>query len=118
MPRDGGAASESPSARRLRPRTALAIHCGAVLVLLIGVGRYYDSRDPLWAISYEESHVRAMVAEAGLDLVETVHGAWCGTPSSMGQDVVVVSRPLRKQSPSPSRLARRGIRRLRTLRRS
>ena len=85
------------------------------------VTRYYDSRDPLWAISYEESHVRAMVAEAGLDLVETVHGAWCGTPSSMGQDVVVVSRPRRKQSPSPSparRMARRGIRRLRTLRRS
>jgi len=45
MPRDGGAASESPSARRSSPRTALAVHCGAVLVLLISVGRYYDSRD-------------------------------------------------------------------------
>ena len=39
------------------------------------VTRYYDSRDPLWAISYEESHVLAMVAEAGLELVEIVHGA-------------------------------------------
>lgn len=45
MPRDGAAASDPPSARRLSPRTALAVHCGAVLVLLFSVVRFYDSHD-------------------------------------------------------------------------
>lgn len=88
------------------------------------VTRYYDPRDPLWAICYEESHVLAMIAGAGLEVVETVHGAWCGTAASTGQDIVVVRRPSRKKTPQRSRrrlvprLARGVIRRLRTLRRS
>ena len=66
MPRDGGAASESPSARRLRPRTALAIHCGAVLVLLIGVGRYYDSRDGFTSlIGFGEKQAASIVPALG-----------------------------------------------------
>ncbi len=62
MPRDGGAVSGSPSARRLSPRTALVIHCGAVLVLLISVGRYYDSRDGFTAlIGFGEKQAASIV---------------------------------------------------------
>lgn len=83
------------------------------------VTRFYDSRDPLWAICYDERHVLTMVAAAGLEVVETVHGAWCGTQSTTGQDLLVLTRAHRESSPPHPvhRWARRVVRRLPSLRR-
>jgi SAM-dependent methyltransferase len=57
---------------------------------------YNDLSDPLRAIAFDEAFVRSLVADAGLEVAEIVHGSWTGEPGDDGcifQDVVVLRRP-------------------------
>jgi SAM-dependent methyltransferase len=53
-----------------------------------------DSYMPERAIAYDETDVRSMVANAGLNIVEPIHhGLWSGRGAGLnGQDIVVVQR--------------------------
>jgi SAM-dependent methyltransferase len=55
--------------------------------------RYFNADDPLHAIAYEESFVRRMAAEAGLEVVSVDRGTWTGEAGLTYQDLVVLRRP-------------------------
>lgn len=70
------------------------------------VTRYHEPRDPLWAICYDADHARSMVEDAGLEVLTTAYGAWCGTAAATGQDVLVVGKPHARPSRGRGRLRR------------
>lgn len=58
------------------------------------VTRYETPTDPLKAIGYEESFVRGLVEEAGLEVVSVTRGSWArDQPPAQYQDLVVLQRP-------------------------
>lgn len=60
--------------------------------------RYSDPSDPLRAIGFEESFVREMVQEAGLDVQTIARGTWTGEPGADFQDLVIIRKPAIKPS--------------------
>ena len=53
-----------------------------------------DEKDPLWAIAHHLDRVRAIVADAGLEVERIDLGTWAGGPGPSRHDVVVLrSRP-------------------------
>lgn len=73
------------------------------------VTRYSSPTDPLHAISYRESHVRAMIADAGLELRSLEYGTWCGDPGPEFQDVLVLAKA---PAAPPASVVRRGARKV------
>lgn len=63
---------------------------------------YSDPDDPLRAIAFRESTMRAMIAAAGLEVVTIEYGTWAGGDGVEFQDVVVLRRPV---EPAPTRPA-------------
>lgn len=53
---------------------------------------YKDLEDPLAAIAFHERAVRALVAEADLELVDIEHGRWKGDAGPAFQDLVILRR--------------------------
>ncbi|GGF42602.1 methyltransferase [Marmoricola endophyticus] len=64
---------------------------------------YNDPDDPLRAIAFDEGHVRAQVAAAGLEIELVEYGRWNGGPGPEWQDLMVLRRP---EDPPPSFLDR------------
>ncbi|GEP36731.1 methyltransferase [Nocardioides psychrotolerans] len=57
------------------------------------VTRYETPADPLKAIGYEESFMRRLAEEAGLEVVSVTRGSWAGDqPPEQYQDLVVLRR--------------------------
>ena len=54
---------------------------------------YADEKDPLWAIAHHLDRVRAMVADAGLEVERIDLGTWAGGPGPEPHDVVVLRKP-------------------------
>jgi len=80
---------------------------------------YNDESDPLRAIAFHERHVRAMVAEAGFEVVTLEHGRWAGGPGPEFQDVLVLRKPSTPELGSRRSFPRRALGRLgRAVRRS
>ena len=75
--------------------------------LINAVTRYSEPVDPLRAIAYEESFVRSMVSDAGLEIVTLERGNWCGDAVEEFQDILVLrAAPVRTVSPLRARLGR------------
>ena len=64
---------------------------------------YADEKHPLFAIAHHVDRMRAMIAEAGLEIEEIELGTWAHGPGPELQDVVVLRKPL----PPPPSLAGR-----------
>ena len=63
---------------------------------------YTEPSDPLRAIAFDESCVRTMVENAGLEVVRIDRGTWAGEEGDEFQDFVVLRRPA-GDGPVPSR---------------
>jgi SAM-dependent methyltransferase len=63
-------------------------------VLEVGVRTSFPD-NPLRAIAFEESLVRRMVADAGLEVESVARGTWAGEPGRTFQDVFVLRRDSR-----------------------
>jgi SAM-dependent methyltransferase len=56
--------------------------------------RYHNEKDPLHAIGFTPTWIRAAVADAGLRIYALRPGDWCGRRAARGyQDTVVLERP-------------------------
>jgi SAM-dependent methyltransferase len=73
---------------------------------------YTEISDPLRAIAFDESYVRTMVKNAGLEVVRIDRGKWAGEEADEFQDFVVLRRPQDGVSVSLRKLAGRAKRAL------
>jgi SAM-dependent methyltransferase len=65
--------------------------------------RYASDADPLRAIAFHEGLVRAMAAQARLEVVVIERGSWAGEPSRVFQDLVVLRRSASDDAIDPDR---------------
>lgn len=54
--------------------------------------RFWDEKDPLWAIGYSFSALEAMTGAAGFEVSEIRRGTWAGDPGPQLQDVVILTK--------------------------
>ena len=77
---------------------------------------YADPERPLFAIAHHLDAVRALVADAGLDVERIELGTWAHGPGPEVQDVVVLRKPVPPPIPWPRRVSSGVGRRLSRLR--